>query len=339
MSWLAVSAFFAAVSNIAIGTFVLSRSARSPRNTFFACMTFCLALWASVDFLVPSFHLDHGWALRVDRISYVGASFVPATFLCFVLWLVERPSKPIAWGCFGASTLFALLSLTPLIIADIRFQSFQEVPGPIYPGFVAFFAGCLCYGLWFIWQALRLSNSAYLRNQLRYVWVAAAAGLIALIVYALITYRWKLPPIHYLIELGVVLTLAYAIVRHRLMDVNVAITRIALFLVVYVPMLLLPFLIGNAMETILKNALGPNWWMLPMAVEALFAVSGLAVYRFVQRKAEDRLLAEQHRYQAALRQASQGMTLIKELDRLLEPHRPYPHHEGPIDLCRHLPLG
>lgn len=319
MNWFALSAFLAATSNVAIGVFVLARTHRNPRNIFYACMTFCLALWASVDFIIPITDPNYRDALFIDRFSYLGASFVPSTFLCFSLWLVQRPSKRLASTCLGASLLFSVLSFaTSLIIADVSMQPFREIPGPLYPGFIIFFVGCLCYGLWIIWRALQISQLPYLRNQFRYVLVAVTSSLVALIVFTLMNYRWAVPPIHYLIEVGVVFTTAYAIAQYRLMDSNLAITRAVLIAIIYIPLLALPILLGNIFQPALISRLGLGWWIVPTLAEAVFAVAGLVIYRYVQEKAENRLLAEQRRYQATLRQASEGMTRIRQLPRLLK---------------------
>ncbi|MCX5709263.1 MAG: ATP-binding protein [Candidatus Omnitrophica bacterium] len=51
---------------------------------------------------------------------------------------------------------------------------------------------------------------------------------------------------------------------------------------------------------------------------ALLATVGPFIYIYVQRKAEDRLLREQRRYQDTLKQASMGMTRIRNLRKLLD---------------------
>ena len=55
-----------------------------------------------------------------------------------------------------------------------------------------------------------------------------------------------------------------------------------------------------------------------MGLEALFAAGGLVMYRYLQQKAEDRLLGEQRRYQETLRRASSDMTRIRSLPTLLK---------------------
>jgi len=63
--------------------------------------------------------------------------------------------------------------------------------------------------------------------------------------------------------------------------------------------------------------LGNGIWLLPVTCMGILATVGPFIYLYFQKRAEDRLLQEQHRYQATLRQASAGMGKIKDLKKLL----------------------
>ncbi|OGX40391.1 MAG: hypothetical protein A2984_01585, partial [Omnitrophica WOR_2 bacterium RIFCSPLOWO2_01_FULL_41_12] len=60
------------------------------------------------------------------------------------------------------------------------------------------------------------------------------------------------------------------------------------------------------------------WWMAPLILMGALATVGPFIYIFLQRKAEDRLLREQRRYQETLKQASVGMTRIRSIKKLLD---------------------
>lgn len=88
-------------------------------------------------------------------------------------------------------------------------------------------------------------------------------------------------------------------------------------MLVYAAVLGLPLIGALTWQPWLEHFLGRRWWVWVLLVYAALATAAYYVNLYFQHRAEDRLLAEQRRYQAVLRQASQGMTLIKELDRLL----------------------
>ncbi|MDD2654966.1 MAG: ATP-binding protein, partial [Candidatus Omnitrophica bacterium] len=110
----------------------------------------------------------------------------------------------------------------------------------------------------------------------------------------------------------------YAILRYRLMDINVAITRVGVFIAVYTIVLGLPFALANWLKLWLIDTYGSGWWMAPLILMAVLATAGPFIYIYLQHRAEDKLLREQRRYQDTLKQASVGMTRIRNLRKLLD---------------------
>ncbi|RKY45375.1 MAG: hypothetical protein DRP81_03965 [Candidatus Omnitrophota bacterium] len=92
------------------------------------------------------------------------------------------------------------------------------------------------------------------------------------------------------------------------MDIRVAITRVGIFLALYTAVLGLPFYLGYQ----------TNSWVLSTSFAATFATIGPLIYRTIQKKAEDLLLAQQRHYQHILLQAAGGMIREHNLNRLLK---------------------
>ncbi|MBU0710175.1 MAG: GAF domain-containing protein, partial [Candidatus Omnitrophica bacterium] len=114
------------------------------------------------------------------------------------------------------------------------------------------------------------------------------------------------------------IVVASAIMKYRLMDITVAITRAGIFIIVYTLVIGLPFAAAFRFKGPLIELLGASWWILPLSLMAGLATVGPFVYIYFQRKAEDTLLKEQRRYQSTLKQASIGMTRIRDLRKLLD---------------------
>jgi len=104
------------------------------------------------------------------------------------------------------------------------------------------------------------------------------------------------------------LIMSYAIIRYRLMDINLALTRATIFALVYAIVLGIPFILGR------KYGL----WKDATWITLILATTGPFIYNYLRQRAENILLKEQRRYQQTLLRASEGMTLIKELDKLLK---------------------
>ncbi|MDD5431892.1 MAG: hypothetical protein PHO70_02770, partial [Candidatus Omnitrophica bacterium] len=105
--------------------------------------------------------------------------------------------------------------------------------------------------------------------------------------------------------------------RYRLMDVSIAITRAGVFIAVYTLVLGIPFAATIWLKSWLVDMLGSQWWIVPFGLLTLLATVGPFLYIYIQRRAEDRLLKEQRRYQQTLKQASLGMTRVRNLNKLL----------------------
>jgi len=211
---------------------------------------------------------------------------------------------------------------TPLYIAGVT-QKFSLKyfikPGLFYPFSATFFVACTAYGLASLFRAYARASGA-LRNQLKYLCWSSLLGYLGgaanfFLVFDVEIIPWN-PFGTYAVPLYVLVT-TYAIVRYRLLDINVALARVAIFVSCYVPLLLAPIILANIMQSPLASWLGPRWWMVPMACEALVAVAGLSVYRAMTRRAEARLLAEQREYQELLVEAAHGMLNILSPQRLI----------------------
>ena len=110
--------------------------------------------------------------------------------------------------------------------------------------------------------------------------------------------------------------MTYAVFKYQLLDIKIAVTRVGIFILVYTLILGIPYGFTYWGKDYLLNILGSNWYWIPLIVTTIFATVGPFLYLYIQRKAEDRLLKEQRRYQATLRQASTSMGQIKEMKRL-----------------------
>jgi signal transduction histidine kinase len=114
------------------------------------------------------------------------------------------------------------------------------------------------------------------------------------------------------------LIVTYAIIRYRLLDISIAITRSGIFLAVYSLILGTPLLLIYFLQNELVSVLGVSWWIAPFLCSTGLATLGPFLYIYFEKKAEDQLLKEQKNYQNILRGASSGMIRVRNLDLLLK---------------------
>ena len=201
------------------------------------------------------------------------------------------------------------------MVQDVKIRPLREIPGQAYPFFAVFFATCFVYGLWVVWRGIQ-TRAPHKKNQLRYVFAAALAGLVSFIVFALVTYRWNIPPVHYLIEVGVVLTLAIAIVKHQLMDIELFIKRslvfagLSLFVVVTVTVgvLTLPEILGRYVQV--------NRWLSTLLAGAIVALLYDPLKTFLVNVTDRYLFQKQYDYKDLLRRFSDEVLSVLDLRKL-----------------------
>ena len=306
-----------------LGAFVIVRSPRRPLNRIFGLYSWSIATWSAGQALhsvAPDVPQSLWWAY----LSHYGVAFIPTFFVHFVLSFLGFSAgrkRRVLIPCYALSVLFAVVNGTPLYIAGVTpkfsLKYFIE-PGFFYPFSVAFFGLCTVYGLIKLFQAYTKASGA-LRNQLKYLCWSSLLGYLGgaanfFLVFDLEIVPWN-PFGTYAVPLYVLAT-AYAIVRYRLMDITLAITRTGILLGVYTLVVGGPLLLGLSFRSALIDLFGARWWVAPLVLYTVAAFAGPFLYLYFQRKVEQRLLRDQRRYQQTLLSASSGMTQIRDLARL-----------------------
>ncbi len=321
MSWYPITTLIAGVSVLATALFTHLRGRRDPASRIFSLFCLSVAMWCFSDFLVNI--SDSGSAaLFRTRVLHMSAVFAPPLSLHFVLNLVDsRKGRHLLKIAYGVTAFCLGLVWTPLFIKDVvpdPTRGFSSVPGPSYNLFYALFASCAVYGLYKLIVALKAATGLK-RTQLTYVLAAITIVIAGGITYLLLNIGSSktLPPVDNFLVMIFPALIAYAIVRHRLLDIHIAITRTIVFIVVYTFVLGLPFLLGYFGEDILSTHLGKWWWLVPLTIGTLFATIGPFLYWALQRKAEAVLFQTQQRYQISLRQAAKEIPFIKERQTLM----------------------
>lgn len=315
-----VSAAINALTSFGLGLYVIATNPRPLASRTFFGFAMSVGLWS---FCYAFWHMsgEANQALFWVRGLMAGAIFIPTFFIHFVITLlgIDSGKRRLVRLSYVLSTVFLLSDLTPLFAKEVVQRSvfhFWPVPGPFFHPYLLHFAGSVIYAHYLMYRDLQVSSGSR-KNQVKYVALGTLLGFAGGATNFPLWYNLPIPPIgNALVTLYVALT-AYAIARYRLLDINIWLARVAIFLLAYVPLLLLPFIGGALLQPALAGWLGPYWWMVPTALEAMVAVLGLSVYRKMTRRAEARILAEQRRYQELLAYAADGMLKVLDLPRLL----------------------
>jgi hypothetical protein len=300
------------------GVLVYLRNPTSKVHMRFSLFCLSMFIWL-VGFVGLYLSRDNTTALWWARFGFIGITFIPVCEYHFILtFLGLRQLKRLAI-LYLLAFLGLPLSRTALVYKDIWQGFWGNYPsaGILYLPFPLTFACTFVGGMWFLYKALRQETQPARRQQIKYLLLAFACGTPGIIDY-IAKYKIEIYPFGYITALFFIGIIAYAVVRHRLMDVRLALTRTSVLVGVYGVVVGAPLLVGLALRPLFFQLFHERWWLAPLGLYTVAAFAGPFLYLYFQRRAEDRLLMEQRRYQQTLLSASSGMTQIRELKQLIE---------------------
>ncbi len=316
-----ISSLSAFVGSIFLTLFISFNGLREKSRRAIIPIIICTGTWCLFPFLAAMGGLEN--ALLFTRLVYIAAVFTAPFFLNFGLTILEleknKHEKRLIRLSFIISAFFFLpfLSSPAFIKEVILFQPYFIIKGgAIYLLFILFFGAVCMFCFYKLFQTYKQSQG-FKKNQLKYVFLGFFFAFISGLIH--FSTSFNIPELfpHDFLVIVCVLVLVYAIVRYRLMDIKVVLTRTGIFIAVYAFLLGIPFALVSWRKPWLSSKIGVNWWMAPLAVMAVLASVAPFVYLYLNRKAEERLFREQKRYQDTLKYASIGMTRIRKVKKLL----------------------
>jgi signal transduction histidine kinase len=284
---------------------------------FFGISFFIWFLCYAVAYSVESLDEKLLWF----RLGYVGVIFIPVTYSLFIDRLLSKKSF-FLYPITIIGVLLALVHLggNPLVVGLYKYK-WGYYPRTTTPAHIFYlFFLFVCFSISYIQMIHYLflsTNKNYLQSiKIKYVFAGSLIGVLSCIDF-FGNYGIAVPPIGFAFIIVYSIVFSYAILKYRLMDVGLVVTRTSIFIIVYSIVLGFPFAIAFRYKNDLITYLNDNWWLVPMGSLTVLATAGPFIYLYIQKRAEEQLLKEQKRYQATLSQASAGMGRIKDLKRLL----------------------
>ena len=307
------------VFGISLGLFVLCKNYRSRVNVTWALTNFALAAWV-LGMIAYCFELDYEQSLLKGRVANYVVVFIPVFFTHFCLALRDKPLREsrlaVAGYVFaiGMGAFFLTPWFVPSVSPKLIFPHYVN-PGPLYVAFTIQFFVLAIYAHWvMLWRLHRLPRKR--QNQIKYVASATIIGFLCGSTTFLPVYDVAFNPIPSLFTPIYALIITYAIVKHQLLDIKIAITRTGILLATYLVVLGVPFMVGWWGRERLYQQIGTEWWLVPVGLCTALATAGPFAYAYLRRQAESRLLSEQRRYQRTLQHAARGMTQVRDINRL-----------------------
>lgn len=328
MNLFGLSGLLVCITSFSLAIF-LSFKGRKRLNFVWACYSFFCSIWGLGGFLIPTTK-DYALCFKYWQIAYLGVIPLPAFFFHFICLFLGLNRGKVIRVVYLLTIFFEIINIFygKLFFGKIEYV-FDELFWTTSSGLflniytITLICGIITYAHYELIRAFIKIKNLLKKSQIKYFFVGAALGWGGGLFCFMLNYKLyfgDLGRYYPLGNFGVMLypiIYTYAILKYRLMDISVAITKTGIFIAVYSLILGIPFFIGYRFQTYLTSLLHSNWWLGPLVSSTVLATLGPFIYLYFDKKTQNRLLKEQRGYQNILRNASSGMIRIKDLRKLL----------------------
>ncbi len=318
-----VGLFVVALLELGLAAAVLIRSPRRGVNRWFAAYATSMAMWGALVGLrrIASPEL----VLILMRLIFSTAALIPVSFCHFAV-VFPRPSRPrrhVISAITVTGALVSGLAFSPWMVTGVeRVEGFfQPLYGPLHKVFALYFVVCFGWGITHL--ALKLRHArGFAQAQLHYVLVGAGLTTVGALVINLVvplvfgTSRFGVyGPYFTLFWVGFT---AHSIIRHRLIDIRVVISRAAAYAAGWI--LTAGFVIGGG---VFIDALVPeaNPTLSPVGAALLGLTASLlfiGIAPRIQRLADRYLYRPAYDSRQIVREGSRAMGAVADPGRVAE---------------------
>ena len=323
MDFFVSSGLYSFFANAAIGLFVYTRNPKRPVNIFFALFSLTVSGWSCGSFL-ENIITNKTIALCVLRSNYLFGAWLPPIYMHSVYAFTERMTRVNKKKLQISYVISALL--TPIVFTSAFIPNLRKIegtdfyisqPGPFYYFFFVFFALSMIEVISHTTFQIRQYHGKQ-KTQVKYMTVANAIAIFAGFEYFSRVFGLvKSPPLDDYILVAYMIVVAYAIVRHQLMDIEVIIKKTLVFAGLFsfvvacfsIPLFLLPKLFAKSITE------GGQFWLL---AGSAMVVAGLVrpIHQFLIHATDKYLFQKAFDYRQLLKEASREMAAIKSLKKL-----------------------
>ena len=282
------------------GLFIFFKSKKNEVTVSY--LIFCSSIfWWLVNFSLMYWSKNEQIAFLFANIAFFGVLQIPVSMLHFVSSFLGYNYRRFIYFLYLLNVPLALLQYKYFIFYEkikICFWGYYPKAGVAY--LIVFIEFCLLFvfGLYLLFKNLRNKNFSVIRHQqIKYLFFSFSILVLGVGDYLTKFGDIQIYPFGYILILIFVITICITIVNFNLLDIRLVITNGTILVFLYIFVLGIPIYLG----------LYTKQWFISFILLFVFSTLAPLIFRFLQRKAELILLAEQERYQQLLMQASTGM--------------------------------
>lgn len=300
---------------------IIFKFSKSWMHIVWGFFNISVAVWGVASFfMAKQFGIET--ALVWIKIGHAGVIFIAVFFFHMVCIICRLSCLALLKIVYLQGLAFICLLMTDFFISPknvgIVFNQFyyDRAVLYIYPAFLSIWLGLIFYGHYKLLIEY-FHSKGIKKNQILYLFLGMIVGFSGGLTNFMPVLGFRIYPIGNFTIPFYCMIVTYAIIKYRIMDIKVAITRTTIFVILYSLILGFPFIAAFAWKQKFIGLLDSNWWVIPLVCSTGLATLGPFIYLYIDKKAQEKLLKEQRGYQNILRNASSGMIRIKDLKRLL----------------------
>ncbi len=232
------------------------------------------------------FATNYDDGLLFSRLCNVTASFIPVFFTHFSLAITYQEIKNNLLLKLGYANiiLITILGFTPYFetVRSISIFKYYADPGPLFHYYLFHFIFYSIYSEYLLFKNLK-HLSADKKNQIKYIIVATVIGFITGDAAFLLVYKIPINPTTLHFVWIYVAIISYAIVKHRLMDINILVRQGLIYSFLIGVITTFYFFLVYSVGTLFQNYMG--YKSLPFTI-LLFTVIAL-FFKPIERKIQE----------------------------------------------------
>jgi len=311
-----------ALANLCLGLFVYTRDKTNQLYRAFLFLCLVLMVWNINIFgliIAPDEHFAWYWA----KIFGLGLILSPPVSLSFILVFTEYRGK-LEKGILYASCVTAIV-FTVLKLSGIFVSGFFKVGNVYFPRagfifelFILNFIIFVGYAISLVFRKWKQTSSRVKRNQIGYFLLAAFLIVIVGSTNFLQSFKIRIYPIGNMATIIFTSIIAYAIVKHRLMDIEVVIKKSVVYGALTVSITAIYAIIVGVFHGIFGITRFGQGSLLVNALAAMvIALSFQPLRNKFQRTVDKLFFRDRYDYHKTLKDLSGAVTSILSLEKLL----------------------
>ncbi len=307
------------LANLYLGIMVYIRNWKNAANRWFCILSISVSAWS---YFLMLFQMEQSYIYA--QLAFVAAIFIPSVFSSFVRVFPsdETKIKPdqLDYLVYGISIILSILVFENLIITGLEEMSWGTslALGPLYYSYALGFIGIFVLALGRLFRKYFRAQGID-RMQIRYVFLGVTLGAVLGATFSLVLPIW-MPQVY---PLGIPSTLvmvgfiSYAIIKHRLLSVEIIIQRGLIYSVMTIVLVAIYETAIYLFNTNLNVSSGPTQLLALTVTSFLLAIMALPALNWL-RGVSDRVFFRAHYdYQKTIREVSQAIVSVVNLNQII----------------------